>query len=463
MIDVTPLIEKLDGRPMAIFGLRTSNRAILNAFKGKGVTIYAWDDKDQARDELPDDLATLQPLDKDCLEHCAWLVMAPGVPLNHPVVRLAKEAGCETLCDIELFHRLNHGRTVIALTGTNGKSTTASLIHHILKENGTAVELAGNIGRPIFDIDLPKKDGVIVLELSSFQLDLCPEFRADISLLLNITPDHIDRHGSVENYAAIKARIFDGAGTAAIIGIDDHYCQSIYDDLQKNTDRTLIPVSVQKKIENGIYVDGGTLHESISGEDLEIGSLSKITKLHGIHNHQNAAISYAACKMAGLDPDLIMDAIQSYPGLPHRQYPVRIINGVSYINDSKATNAEAASKALACHNNIFWILGGIAKDGGLNGLEPYMDKIRYAFLIGEAAPDFEKWLERYQVETIHSHTLERAVQDAHYKAQQERGQPGGAGCVLLSPACASFDQFQSFEARGDAFTKAVNALTDDGL
>lgn len=201
-----------------------------------------------------------------------------------------------------------------------------------------------------------------------------------------------------------------------------------------------------------MLVDNGT----------EIGSLNNITKLHGAHNKQNAAAAYAAAKALGIESDCILEAIKSYPGLPHRQYPVRVINGVPYINDSKATNAEAAGKALACNQNIYWIIGGKAKEGGLKGLEIYKDKIKHAFLIGEASDDFACWLDQYGLEHTKCSTLDKAVKAAHEMAQDQRGQPGGAGCVLLSPACASYDQFKSFEERGDAFTALVDDLPEDG-
>ena len=466
MIDVSKFVKDLKKCTVAVFGLGTSGLSVIKALSKAGVEIYAWDDKESARDKVPAGLATLHKLDAQTLRKCDLLVLAPGVPLNHPepheVVKAANEAEIEIIGDIEIFARATREKdwTVIGLTGTNGKSTTTTLIHHILKENDVSVALGGNIGLPVLDMKPPKKGGVVVLELSSFQLDLCPTFAPDIGILMNITPDHIDRHGSVQEYGAIKTRVFRKHGGAAVIVTDDDYCNVICADLQSRDDKTVLPVSIMNPPANGYFVRGGDLIRMQDGAENPIGSIGNITKLHGPHNMQNAACAFAATKACGLDSEDILSAIRTYPGLPHRQFPVRVINGVAYINDSKATNAEAASKALACHKNIYWIVGGKAKDGGLDGLEHFMDRVRHAFLIGEAAEDFGKWLDRYGVEHRMSKTLSHAVEEAHRMAQDERGQPGGTGVVLLSPACASYDQFKNFEERGDIFTKLVEALPE---
>lgn len=464
MIDVTPYLQTLDRKTIAVLGLGASGQSTVKAFKRAGAkAIYGWDDNEDGRQKGEKAGAQITELTKDILTRCDALVVAPGVPLNHPVphsaVERARALDVPILGDVEIFYRSNPDRTLIALTGTNGKSTTTTLITHILNNCGKKASLAGNIGLPVLDMKLPpKKDGVVVLELSSFQLDLCSTFKADIAVVLNLTPDHIDRHGSIAEYAMIKESIFKGDGTAAVIGVDDEYCTAIYNRLKESAERKVIPVSIQKELEDGITAIGGKLVD----EGHEIGTLNNITKLHGAHNKQNAAAAYGVARALGIESACILDAIKTYPGLPHRQYPVRVINGVSYINDSKATNAEAAGKALACNHNIYWIVGGKAKEGGLSGLEIYKDSIKHAFLIGEASDDFARWLDQYGLDYTKSGTLEKALRAAHEMAQDQRGQPGGAGCVLLSPACASYDQFKSFEERGDVFTSLVDGLPEDG-
>ena len=461
MIDISAYTETLDGKPVAVFGLGKSCLAVVHALKKAGVDVTAWDDREAARKEGQKVGARIKPVHEHSLEGYGALVLAPGIPLTHPepheVVKRAQDAGVEILSDIEILHRTHHGRRTIGITGTNGKSTTTSLIGHILKEAGMDVVIGGNIGHAALDLDMPNEDGVFVLELSSFQLDLCPTFSPDIGVLLNITPDHLDRHGDMKGYAAAKAQIFRGAGTA-VIGMDDDPSRGVCKDVEKAEERAVIPISIQKTLDHGVFVDDGILFDASAGEAIELGSIDKIQKLFGVHNMQNAAVAYAACKSADVEPEVIYEALQTYPGLVHRQYPVRIINGVAYVNDSKATNAAAAVKALACHSNIQWIVGGRAKSGGLDGAEIYIDRVKKAYLIGEAAEDFAIWMERYDIVYEVSGTMEQAVASAHGAAQNARGEPGGAGCVLLSPACASFDQYDSFEARGDHFTQLVSDI-----
>lgn len=403
MIDVTPFVESLNGKPVAVFGLARSGRASIKALKAAGAEIYAGDDNP---DNIPE---TLAHLDENNIADCAALILAPGVPLTHPephnIVKAAHAAGVEIISDIEVLHRIGHGRKTVGVTGTNGKSTTVALIHHILNECGVSNMLGGNIGKAVLEQDLPAEDGVLVLELSSYQIDLCPNFKPDIAVLLNITPDHLDRHGSIENYEAVKRRIFGGRDQVQI-------------EYPKG-DETLL--------------DGAVLK--------------------GDHNAQNAKAAFEVCTALGLGEDSIRAAIKNFPGLAHRQFHVRRIGGVEYINDSKATNAEAASKALGAYDDIYWVLGGQAKDGGLNGLEDMMGRIKEAFLIGEAQDEFAGWLNNQNVSNRKCTDLKIATDAAHRAAQEN-----GNGTVLLSPACASFDQFQSFEARGDAFVKAVEAL-----
>jgi len=465
MVDCKKYAQRIAGKPVAVFGLGKSGLSVVKALTKAGIEVLAWDDKEEARNKAEKAGAEVKKLSKTALKKCANLILAPGIPLHYPqpheVAIAAQEAECPIIGDIELFYQCEPGCKLLALTGTNGKSTTVTLIKHVLDSCKVKATLGGNIGAPIMDTKLPpKKDGVAVLEMSSFQLDLCDTFTADIAVLLNVTPDHIDRHGTMAEYAESKSRIFKGAGQG-VIGVDDEFCKALYRKLSEDETMHLIPVSVTEKIENGIYVEQGKLIDNTGSEPFEVGSLNGIAKLHGAHNHQNAAATYAALRLLGLQAEEIMEAFRSFPGLPHRQFPVRSVNGVVYINDSKATNAEATSKALANYRNIYWIVGGREKDGGLKGLERYADHITHAFLIGETADQFAKWMDLHGIEYNISHTLEIALKQAHVMAQKSRGQPGPSGVVMLSPACASYDQFENFEKRGDVFTDLVKELEED--
>lgn len=427
MIDVSPFVDTLNGKPVAVFGLARSGLSVLRALRALGVSVFAWDDKDEARAEAQALGADVHQLDLMTLQQCACLVLAPGVPLHfpmpHTVVTTAREAGIDIICDIEILYRCAQGRKLVGITGTNGKSTTTALLTHVLKVCGVSVACGGNIGVPVLDLDMPDEHGVFVLELSSYQLDLCPHLALDIATLLNITPDHLDRHGTMEAYIAAKQRVFDGA-KVCVIGVDDEIGQQM------------------------LAQHGGI---AISMHD-EIGAIGN-PNLRGAHNAQNMAAVTVMAKELGCKAEHIRDALQSFSGLAHRQYAVREIDGVLYINDSKATNMEATSKALNSYDDIYLIAGGLEKDGGLNGMQPFLSKLRHVFLIGKAAPDFAAWCEEYDVPHTISEVLETAVSQAH-----EMAQVAGKGCVLLSPACASWDQFLSFEHRGNRFVDLVEAL-----
>jgi UDP-N-acetylmuramoylalanine--D-glutamate ligase len=466
MINIQYFKKSLNDRAVAVFGLGLSGLSTIRALSAAGVKTYAWDDNPAARDQAKALGPEVAELTEAVLQNCAALVLAPGVPLHfpqpHSVVQAARKAGIEIIGDLEILHRAAHGFKTIGITGTNGKSTTTALTAHILNEAGKRSSMGGNIGKPVLDLEAPALDGAFVLEVSSYQMDLCPNFRPDIAVLLNITPDHIDRHGSFENYAAAKEKLLEGEGVA-IISIDDAPCAEIYKRLLAHSKRRIIPISCEQTLEQGITVRDGQLYDRTQGTEIHAGSLNGIATLCGVHNHQNAAAAYAVCRSMGLAPDEILKHMRTYPGLAHRQYPVRTINGVAYINDSKATNAVSTAKALGAYNNIYWIAGGRPKDGGLEGLDSYCDRIKQAYLIGEAAAQFGAWLGDRGIMHHYCGTLEKALAAAHAAAQGLRGQPGGSGVVLLSPACASFDQFQSFEHRGRVFTELVEALPKDEI
>lgn len=441
------------GQTWAVFGLARSGLATARALIAGGAEVRLWDDNVASRDAAG--AAGFQPmqLHEGELVGCAGLALAPGVPLTHPVpnqvVANAQRAGLPIVGDIELL--LRELRPVIyGVTGTNGKSTTTALLAHILKSAGRSIALGGNIGRAV--LELPRfeneKAGVYVIEMSSFQIDLTPGWHARIALLLNITPDHLDRHGSMENYAAIKARIFAGqaAGDTAVIGVDDDNCRAIHTALVKeHTGRVIVPVSIRDVLPQGVSAVNGQLYENGKA----VFALD-FPALPGAHNGQNIAAAFAAARAAGLDVEAIRAGIASFPGLKHRLQRVGSIDGIACINDSKATNADSTEKALAAFENVYWIAGGKAKEGGIASLKPLFPRIRRASLIGEAAQDFAAALGN--VPHALCGTLDKALDDALAAARKDRIK---GAVVLLSPACASYDQFKSFEHRGDEFIRLV--------
>jgi UDP-N-acetylmuramoylalanine--D-glutamate ligase len=468
MIDCSEFVKTLGDKPVAVFGLGRSGLSTVKALAAAGAKVKAWDDSADALEAAEKAGAEITRLDDETLKDCALLVLAPGIPLHYPrphkVVVAARACNLEIICDLEILHRCNHGRKTIGITGTNGKSTTTALINHVMESGGKPVAMGGNIGTPVLGLDMPGADGFFILEISSYQMDLCPTFRPDIAVMLNITPDHLDRHGNFKNYADAKARIFEGAHLA-IISLDDEPCRKIYERLltSENENRRIRPFSFEGAVEDGIYVEHGTLFDARGGHAEKIGEIDSFPALRGKHNHQNIAAAFATCasKDVGMNPADILQAMRTFEGLPHRQDRVRLINGIPYINDSKATSVEAASKALAAYKNIYWIAGGRPKGDSLEEIFPMINEIRHVFLIGEAMVAFAGWLDQYAVPYTMCGDLENAVLEAHTLAQNERGRPGGAGAVLLSPACASFDQFKSFEDRGENFIKLVMALEEN--
>jgi UDP-N-acetylmuramoylalanine--D-glutamate ligase len=436
------------GKSVAVFGLARSGISCALSLMAGGADVFAWDDSEPSVEKARMEgvsIANLHAVDFKSLD---CLVLSPGVPLTHPephwTVVKARQAGIEIIGDTEAFARevQGSGAKVVAITGTNGKSTTTALIGHVLKSAGLDVDVGGNIGLAVFNLRKPALDRIYVLELSSFQIDLMPSLHPDVGILTNLTPDHLDRHGTMENYAAVKAKLFAKmtAQDSALVCIDDEWCAAI----AKNN-RGIKQVSVLHKLETGISAPDGILYDGAFEIDLR-----DMPALKGRHNWQNACMAYGAAKALGVSAAEIAKAMKSFPGLAHRMQQVGVVNGVAFINDSKATNADAAEKALASYDNIFWIAGGIAKAGGIEPLEPYFPKIKKAYLIGAAATQFADTLQG-KVDFVVSESLEAAVKSASADAV-------GKGVVLLSPACASFDHFKNFEVRGDAFVKMVSQL-----
>jgi UDP-N-acetylmuramoylalanine--D-glutamate ligase len=454
MIDVTSFRQQR----VAVMGLARSGLSAAEALHRGGAEVLAWDDSAEKRAEAS--ARGLPVVDLACadLNNVAALVLSPGIPSTfpqpHPVAARARAAGIEIICDIELLARNRREARFAGITGTNGKSTTTALLGHILAEASMTVQVGGNIGLPVLLLAPLGQDGIYVLEMSSYQLELTNSLVFDVALLLNITPDHLDRHGGMDGYIAAKERIFAGqtAHQAAVIGLDDDICKRIADKLATGG-RRVVPISAEHMASGGVYVAGTNLIDDIERQQAAVLNLASLPRLPGRHNWQNAAAAFAAARCLGVSANVAARGIASFPGLAHRQELIATIDGVRYVNDSKATNADATEKALVCYEDILWIAGGVAKEGGIASLEPYFPRIRHAFLIGEAAPAFAETLSG-QAPFTRSGELAAAMGQAHAMAK-----PGNT--VLLSPACASFDQFRDFEARGDAFRRLVEALQNE--
>jgi UDP-N-acetylmuramoylalanine--D-glutamate ligase len=450
------------GRDVAVLGLGLSGLASARALQSGGANPVVWDDKQAARDEAEAQGFTVRNLAEADWPGFAALVLAPGIPLTHPEphwsVSCARDAGVEVIGDIELFFRgracSNAPGKVVVITGTNGKSTTTALTAHLLQTAGKRVALGGNIGKAVLDLEPFASDLTYVIELSSFQIELAPGLKPDAAALLNITPDHLDRHATLANYARIKSMVFanlDAQGTA-VVGIDDAPSRAIADSLKGPF--ALKRIAVGRPVATGIYAEGGVLHEMEDGTEHARIDLAGVGSLRGAHNWQNAAFAYALARSQGLTASSIAQGLQSFAGLAHRMEQVARRGKVLFVNDSKATNADAAGKALASFSDIYWIIGGRPKEGGLAGLEPFFGRIARAYLIGEAANAFAGQLGN-AVEHVECGTLDRAVQAAAADAGRSAA---SEPVVLLSPACASYDQFANFEKRGEAFRQIVMAL-----
>ncbi len=449
------------GQTVGVFGLARSGMAAVRALLAGGATVIAWDDVPARREEAGRSGARLLHDGAWDFSGLAALVLSPGIPLTHPephrAVVAARKAGVAIIGDIELFARQIRPEPdaparapVIAVTGTNGKSTTTALIGHILANNGFDAQIGGNIGKPVLELAPPTARTVYVLEVSSYQIELAPSLSADVSVLTNITPDHLDRHGTLERYAGIKERLLlqgprDGL---RCVGVDDSLTAAIHTRLAGSATAA---VSVGKILGRGIFVLEGKLYDAQSGTAREVMDLRQVTSLTGAHNWQNAALAYAAVKPFVADTRAFAQSIRSFPGLAHRMEVVAQWGGLRIVNDSKATNADAAARALACYDNILWIAGGRAKAGGITTLAPLFGRIRKAYLIGEAAASFAATLEGHVAYELCG-DLEAAVTAALRDATHI-----DAPVVLLSPACASFDQFRDFEQRGDAFRALIEA------
>jgi UDP-N-acetylmuramoylalanine--D-glutamate ligase len=456
-------VASFAGKKVAVFGLGGSGMACCRALRAGGAEAVVCDDSAAKAAEAAREGFAAADLRAASWKDFAALVLSPGVPLTHPAphwtVLAARAAGVEVIGDIELFcrerRRLAPSAPFIAITGTNGKSTTTALIAHLLGVDGYDVQLGGNIGTAILSLEPPATGRVHVIEVSSYQIDLAPSLDPSIGVLLNLTEDHLDRHGSMANYAAVKERLVAAvqpAGTA-VIGVDDDWCQAVADRVEHGGAR-VVRVSVRRPLADGIYLEGETLVEASAAARGVIARLGSIGSLRGRHNAQNTAAAAAAVMALGVQPETIQRGLRSFPGLAPRMEQVGRRGKVLFVNDSKGTNADAAARALGSFGDIFWIAGGKPKTGGITSLADYFPRIVKAYLIGEAAADFSATLAG-KVDHEISGTLDAAVAHA---ARDAEASASAEPVVLLSPACASFDQYPNFEKRGAHFRESVLGL-----
>ena len=456
------VIRAHEGHRVGILGMGRSGLAAAGALQAGGAQPVCWDDTEAGRDRAADAGFAVEDLSRGDADLAA-LIVSPGIPhlypAPHPAIERALAAGVPLDNDIGLFFRemaawepgmdddSDEDPVIVCVTGSNGKSTTSALVHHILRSAGRPTQLGGNIGTAVLDLEYPRAREAIVLELSSYQTDLARRLAPDIAVFLNLSDDHLDRHGGRGGYFAAKARLFEAGGPErAVIGVAEPEGRFLADRLDGVAEKL---VRIGGREGWSVSLKKSFLTEWQDGRQISAFDLRAAPALRGAHNGQNACAAWAACRLMGLGPKQIGAGLETFAGLPHRLERIAEIGGVTYVNDSKATNADAAEKALLSYENIRWIAGGRAKAGGIAPLVPLLDRVAKTYLIGEAQDDFAAQLG----EAPHAlcDTLDRAVAQAAAEAQ-----PGDT--VLLAPACASFDQFASFEARGEAFREAVEAL-----
>lgn len=458
------VVDEFAGKQVAVYGLGRTGLSVIGSLLAGGASVVVWDDAEDAR-EAASEVGAL------VMDPSGWnwlgiesLVLSPGIPLTHPaphdIVRAARHAGVPVIGDIELFARALNASDkdvrVIAVTGTNGKSTTTSLIEHLLLRTGMDVQAGGNIGIPVLELEPPEDGSIYVLEVSSYQADLIESLRLDILVFLNLTPDHLDRHGDMAGYMKAKLRLVDRLTSEGkiVLGVGSRPTQELCTRFTLSRKEALIPVSADRVLGEGIFVVGGLLYDGTFANAEKVADIKSIASLAGRHNWENAAAAYAVCHTLGTERSLFQSAFESFEGLPHRTRIVAEIGKVLFVDDSKATNLEAASRAINAFNDVFWIAGGRGKGEDYRDLAPVFSRIRRAYLIGEAAGEIAEALAG-EVDCIEAQTMERAIALAAKEAGVSRApQP----VVLLSPACASFDQFKDFEDRGETFGRLAQEL-----
>ncbi|XVN40923.1 MAG: UDP-N-acetylmuramoyl-L-alanine--D-glutamate ligase [Rickettsia endosymbiont of Argas persicus] len=482
---------------IGIFGLGKTGISVYEELQDK-CNIIAYDDLEINRNKFKELFGKnhIFPISDTKWHNLDKIVLSPGVPLTHEIVNIAKNFNILITSDIDLFFEKSKNLNLVAVTGTNGKSTTTALISHILNSNGLDYPAAGNIGVPVLqakvgknrhfakfayreefkgdtarstaayievredastgstyklplEVEFGKISNGYVLELSSFQLDLVKIFSAKIAVLLNITPDHLDRHQNMESYIVAKSKIFDRMekDSYGIINIDNDYCREIFTKLQQKRHIKLIPFSVTKILEKGISIVNDIITDNFWGN----GSFKLLfnKNLQGSHNNENIAASYAASKILGLEPIKIIESISSFQGLPHRMQYLGGIDGIDFYNDSKATNAVAAVQSIKALDNIYWLAGGIAKEGGIEEIKPFFSKIKKAYFYGQAKERFAntaKGLIDFVICDDLSQAFDLAYKDACKDNEKIKN-------ILLAPCCSSYDQFKNFEERGEIFIR----------
>ena len=429
-----------NGKKFGVFGLGVSGIATIDYLNKRNIKFIAFDDNSDSVSKVianrPNLAANFIDLSCEDWQKIDYLILTPGISLTypkpHPVVEMAKKINAKIICDIELFYLDNKDGYYIGITGTNGKSTTTALITHILQYNKVNAVNGGNIGVPVLSIDANGKD-IFIFEVSSFQLDLLDKTKFNIALLMNISPDHLDRHGNFDNYKKSKYKIFNN--------------QSLKDKAIINVDLDQINESItfSEEKDSSFRVSGNTLYYRNNNYNTPFNN-----SLIGKHNQQNLSAAIACCVTYGLSIEQILESIPSFVGLKHRMQYLGEYNGVKFINDSKATNADSTSKALASFDNIIWIVGGVEKEGGIESLKEYFPKIKKSLLIGASQENFAK--------TLSNETLWEKCDnlDNAFKIACNIASPGDV--ILLSPSCASYDQWKNFEARGDAFIELVKSI-----
>jgi UDP-N-acetylmuramoylalanine--D-glutamate ligase len=459
-------IPEFADRAVAVMGLGVAGLATVRALVASGADVRAWDDSEAQQEMARAEGATIADLVEMDWTGIDTLVLSPGIPhcypAPHPVALKAKLAGAEIVCDVDLLGRAQPRATYVGITGTNGKSTTTALVAHILEAAGRRIEVGGNLGPPVLGLEPLDEDGVYVLEMSSYQLERTFSIGFDVALLMNISEDHLDRHNGMDGYIAAKEHIFDrqDEDCTAIVCADDTYCRDVLKRLRLGSAAEIVTVTADAPEDSQIGICRGRLVDATGGAPDVVMGLDGIPTLRGRHNGQNAAAAYAVCRALGVPAAVIAHGIETFPGLPHRQELVASDGEVLYVNDSKATNQDAAARALGSYERIYWIAGGQGKAGGYEQLRPHLPRVMHAYLIGESAELIAEFLGTADVAHSLCGTLDVAVAAAHREAQNDNAP--GEKTVLLSPACASWDQFASFGARGDRFRDLVKASLPDG-
>lgn len=443
-------LNALSSKSYYVVGLARSGQATVAALKEAGATVFVFDDSVEATEP---DYMTPEKVNWSALDA---LILSPGIPHSfpkpHKAAELAKAHNVPILCDVDLLAQACPKAFFIGITGTNGKSTTTALLHHLLPDS----HMGGNIGVPVLalDADPEKQDDLFLLELSSYQLERVPHLKCSLAILLNIMPDHLDRHGDFQGYIDAKKNLLlpFGQPQTVIISLDDEASVKVYESLKKDISKKVIPLSVCKILQEGISVVDGILYD----QGQKVSSVLEAKNLLGPHNHQNIAAVYGGLKALG-EP-FSLESLIHFKGLPHRQEYVACKRNVTFINDSKATNITSTLKALGCYKNIHLVLGGVAKESGLSGLEQGKNAIAHVYVFGQAASQFSQELTEKEMPHSCFKTLKEATQRAAYEAFQGAAHGAQSSTVLLSPACSSFDQFKDFEKRGEVFKWLVHDL-----